>query len=129
MKEIVDKVITEVAINKEADMLRFTDDNGGFYIYHADADCCSESWLQDFEGSIVGKKVAGFEEGKVEQFEDKYGRQGWDQKTPFIIHTNDGDFKFSLINSSNGYYSGWLSYGGNTVPKWANGTDSFRKIG
>jgi hypothetical protein len=131
MKELIGKVITGIAINKAADMLRFIDGNGESYIYYAEADCCSESWFQDFEGSIVDTKVTGFEQGETIVLDGEYvhSRQEYDQETPFVIHTDKLDFKFSLINSSNGYYSGWISFAGKKIPVYAkNEANTFKQL-
>ncbi len=79
----------------------------------AERDCCSVSWFEplndiDFK-TIVGKRIKNIITS--EKFVPaSSGRQEYDvaQKIT-IIFDNSSDFNFALINSSNGYYSGWLS--------------------
>lgn len=78
------------------------------------ADCCSYSWIekihQDFE-SLIGKKIIGIvpDTEYVHTFSPS-GVQDYDLNLiyKFILDDNE-EFIFAMRNSSNGYYSGWLT--------------------
>jgi hypothetical protein len=80
----------------------------------AEADCCSESWLELPDGSsfnnIVGKEILSIEKYKGYIDLPESGKQEYDKNNLFNIILTDGTvFPFYLRNSSNGYYSGWLN--------------------
>lgn len=107
------------------------------YSFNAEADCCSESWFEtatrknihtDTEVSVwLNEKLVGHPIMLQDLLMQKVstdtellpatGRQEYDQyvKFAFIDATTDEELvTLQLINSSNGYYSGWLQIEHNT---------------
>lgn len=85
--------------------------NEKIYKFYAQADCCSESWFefqnedQAFNNNL---EISNIESVSVEL--PKSNRQDIDKNDRFDIYYEDGSStSFYLRNSSNGYYSGWLS--------------------
>jgi len=82
-------------------------------ILFTDAECCSESWLEqknNFE-DLVGKNIKCIEEIKDPEYEDDHVREGNSIKKHFYeikFRNSDLIFTFELLNSSNGYYDGYL---------------------
>ena len=83
-------------------------------VLYAKADCCSESWFEELEYELPFAHLIGTTINKITQTNEQVdlppsNRQEYDQNTIIRInYDNDQTFDFILINSSNGYYSGWL---------------------
>lgn len=69
-------------------------------------DCCSYSVFEDTEdiNSIIGKKIEFIDENLADV------DQNGEEKTYEICigFTDKSEYKFNMVNYSNGYYSGWL---------------------
>lgn len=111
MQELVGKIITEVALSNDKEDIRFTDEQGNFYCYHAYADCCSESWfsdiiqLHDLLGNLVVEVI------EKEEEKDLPGtRQDVDTLYGYTLKTVQGYCDINFRNSSNGYYGGNCFY-------------------
>lgn len=121
MKELIGKTITKIEIDKDNQhYICFTDSEGNAWCYHAEGDCCSESWfyhILGFSGTPVkvlnvaevempnGYTYVVNHDGKSRQEEDQiYGYKLTVEGNSWQRHI-DVEFR----NSSNGYYGGWLS--------------------
>jgi len=79
----------------------------------AEGDCCSNSVFEQYENfyfdKLIGKKILSVIEDQEETGEDI---KIYENK--FIVEDNqyqESEFPFRLINSSNGYYGGYIEYG------------------
>jgi hypothetical protein len=107
---IFEKTIVDIHINEHKNFLKFIEDNGEEHVYNAEADCCSNSYLEGFVGLIPESGIVFSEQKLSETYEAPASTQEYDQITPISISGKYGRFSFTLRNSSNGYYSGWLQY-------------------
>ncbi len=108
-EEIKDKHVKSVKLTATKITIEFFDTNVGIILV-AIGDCCSssdfkfnnETFMSTILNScideiIVGEDVSGGDnDGDVIKI------------SPVTIITTDGNVNFELINSSNGYYSGWI---------------------
>lgn len=112
--KIVDSKLTE-------DELTFTTDAGLTFHYTVEGDCCSWSYFYDIVGAeklyengpVEGVGICPLEEDEVR---DEYGET---QCYGFQIVTEHPKWGpqttvFSFRNESNGYYGGWMEFGGIT---------------
>lgn len=84
------------------------------YRYVANGDCCSWSVFKVVDkpfSSIVGKIIKSIKE--IHDFEYKDEEDSRECITPHMYEMSfkdsDENFKFMLVNYSNGYYDGWMS--------------------
>jgi hypothetical protein len=113
--DIVGKTILAVEITQDRESVMFNTDDGVIK-FVAEGDCCSRSWIEDFDHEgIVGSTVTKIEEIEVPPSPDdlmdtKYpeNQQDYDKAYFFKLTTTSGNFTIEMRNSSNGYYGGWL---------------------
>lgn len=122
---IENKYIIDIQTNEDANIVKFVvsfEQKGGnpqpFY-YFAEADCCSESWFENF---IFGE--SSFTHHWIDRvftleanYEPKAERQEYDKILHIVAEWGATSkygacrqILFDLRNSSNGYYSGWVSF-------------------
>lgn len=127
---ITDKTFTEINVkdNKNIEFSYFEDGKFKIISLEAFGDCCSESWFESTHGKELENLEASFAQLKnCEIIEFLINEndpcdylpisnvQEYDEKKSYIILAEDevGDpveIRFLLINSSNGYYSGWIEF-------------------
>ncbi len=87
--------------------------DGGYFAINAEADCCSTSWFEFPYGDldeIIGKTIEDINFESVTLDRDPSGVDDCDlYYNVTMSFDDDTEFLFLLINSSNGYYSGWIS--------------------
>jgi len=127
MKELVGKVVTGIFVNEDESFLKFATTEGDI-LYHAEGDCCSETWFADiifsyhgvFDSSGVSILVSEVEVLDIPEWmnglatKDGRCRQEYDQvygyKLKFKRRTYYGNADEDIVivyrNSSNGYYGG-----------------------
>lgn len=85
-------------------------DNGKLEFF-AEADCCSVSWFEfpNDVNFLIGKKITNMAHTKEIEMTHS-GRQESDKNSEYMLHLECGNtLTFLLRNSSNGYYSGFIS--------------------
>ena len=111
MKELEGKIIKQIFIDKDEQHYILFKTDAGNIVYHADADCCSESWFYHILGfdNLINHKVVSVEEIDTgDAPEDGRCRQEYDDLYCIKIKTEKGHADIEFRNSSNGYYGGWL---------------------
>jgi hypothetical protein len=120
MKELLNKQILAVLLDKDLQHFLVFKTNEGDVKYETFADCCSETWFSDIIGltDLIGETVNKVEEVLISKLgnyntDDGRGRQDVDQVYGYKLMTNRGHIEILFRNSSNGYYGGWIE----CVPK------------
>ncbi len=109
-KKIINKQIKSVKVTTTKIIIEFFDTNCGIILL-AIGDCCSSSTFsfnnETFMSSLLNKSInriiIGEEIGNYEDDDREVIKI-----SPVTITTDNGNVNFELINSSNGYYSGWI---------------------
>lgn len=125
---LIGRTIKKVYVNQDSTVLKFVDIEDKEYFYFAEADCCSESWFENFkEFRYISEKMPRTITDVFSlscNCEPPGTRQDVDQITHYSLTFEskyfDQTISFNLRNSSNGYYSGWATFVGNEVPVWCN---------
>jgi hypothetical protein len=107
LENIVGKRINGFTITDDKTTLTFNDDAGALYVYNAEADCCSHSWIENVEDPeyLIGNLVMKVEEKEITDYEEDgcfIKIMGYD------VYTDKGICKIDFRNSSNGFYGGRL---------------------
>ena len=107
LENIVGKRINGFTITDDKTTLTFNDDAGTLYVYNAEADCCSHSWIENVEDPeyLISNLVMKVEEKEITDYEEDgccIQIMGYD------IYTDKGICKIDFRNSSNGFYGGRL---------------------
>lgn len=108
--DILGKTIDSVYLSsdKENFIIRFSD---GFEAKFATmADCCSRSWIEEFEVYITelkGSLLVDVKDSDTVKHE-YHPEHDCLQVYRTIFSTDRGDIVLEYRNSSNGYYGGWL---------------------
>lgn len=121
------KYIIDIQTNEDSSVVKFVvsfgqrgEDLQSFY-YFAEADCCSESWFENFLfGEYASLPIWVDRIFTLEaNYEPKAERQEYDKILHIVaewgIASKYGarrQILFDLRNSSNGYYSGWVGFVG-----------------
>lgn len=107
MKELIGKIVVQAYLSRDKKSLGFELRGGEKLIYHADGDCCSYSWIEQFSNHeyLPGALILDVQKINVpgiESTDDKciqcYGVK--------IVLEGRPAFEFEFRNSSNGYYGG-----------------------
>lgn len=113
-EELVGKTV--LALHVSDCTINFSLLNNKRLTYEVDGDCCSVSWFSDIQNADVlhwGAPVLEVqyleEDIKNYNLEDGRCRQDVDEVYAYGLKTVDGLCKIFYRNSSNGYYSGYLS--------------------
>ena len=119
MKELIGRRVDAIDVEKAKQEWIVFHTDAGPLCYHAEADCCSETWFSDIIGleQLIGQKVSSVEEitipdsvsGLIDR--DGRGRQESDTLYGYLIENGSwrNGCKIFFRNSSNGYYGGSLS--------------------
>jgi len=113
MSDLEGRTIESIWIDQTTqEYLRFETDQGPL-CYIAVGDCCSETWFADLLGidALLGQTVRKAEFVSLGEPEenDNRTRQEYDWIYSYKLFTDRGIADIIFRNSSNGYYSGWLS--------------------
>lgn len=77
-----------------------------------DADCCSETWIEDIEAPALGfpcTLLGGYDLDMPDARDSEEGEpQEWIAFYGLRLHTSSGDIDIEYRNASNGYYGGSL---------------------
>lgn len=121
---IENKYIVDIQTNESATIVKFVmsfspkGENPECFYYFAEADCCSESWFENFlYDEYMSLPIWAGQLFTLEaNYEPKAEKQEYDKILHIVAGGLDSTFGasrtilFDLRNSSNGYYSGWLSF-------------------
>lgn len=114
---MVGKRIAGVSVAGDACSVRFDFDDGTAIRLDAEGDCCSSSWIENFDNAedLVGGVVLRVEEKDVANQPDGLSeskfpgyQQEYDQLYFYEIVTDKAAATIEMRNSSNGCYGGWL---------------------
>jgi hypothetical protein len=103
---LVGSNISAVALSVNREYLRL-DTDSGFKYFHAEGDCCSNSWFENVEILGTFGKVLSVEDLPMPPEEWKEGEciNFYGISIKMVSGRVDIDYR----NSSNGYYGGWLA--------------------
>ena len=124
MNELVGKTIAGVRISADRNKVMFDVHGGPPVTFVAKGDCCSESWIEDFDHeTVIGGTVLRVEEKTVGHdglVSTKYpdNQQEVDKQNFYEIITDKGSATLEMRNSSNGYYGGWMEFDGGEARSW-----------
>lgn len=113
---LVGKVITNIDLANDRMAIRFSLNDGTEVIARCDADCCSQTWIEDVlnpDAAIGSEVVNAFSLELPEEFQTPTKTENYEEEMQyygFAIETAKGRFTLAYRNSSNGYYGGWLSW-------------------
>ena len=107
-------IITKIVVKYKNIVFEFEDQNTLSMV--AFSECCSRSYFREKPGykfgSLIGKKILSLHfDGRSRTERDDDSSISYKFKLE-----NDEDFKFFLINRSNGWYSGWIEIDGVEQP-------------
>ncbi len=111
---LVGRKILGVYLTQDADHLQFETDAGPI-AFRAEADCCSESWVNHIAGlaAILGQTITRAESVKTSEVQSGEptfsGRQDVDSVYSYKLYTGLGICDIELRNASNGWYGGNFS--------------------
>jgi len=112
---LIGKKITSVRVSEYH--LFFCLEGGEFLSYYVEGECCSYSRWTDITNvdSILDQTVlsVGEYEPSPRNFPDY---SDFEQAYGFELITENGRAQFAFQNSSNGYYGGWIEFGGASEP-------------
>lgn len=109
---LIGKTITTFKIADDRKALLFVTAEGENLIAKADADCCSETWIESVELPALGTP---FTISAIEDLELNVGQDTRDGELAFYgakIVTDKGDLVIDYRNESNGYYGGSMCWPG-----------------
>ncbi len=113
---LIGSKLIEVRVDRDYSLSLITDK--GEFGFYADADCCSESWIEHFESPSEPEIILSFEEIDISGVDFQYpegrkenpGEQECLQQYFYKITTEKASYLIEMRNSSNGYYGGWLRF-------------------
>jgi len=103
-----DKLGKVTGVGHDHDEIFIACENGSFRL-KAYGDCCSKSHFElpetpDVNSIVVGHVIKSIDNDGVNRDDDYPAIK----KMDMMIELDEGSYSFLLINSSNGYYSGWF---------------------
>jgi len=104
---LAEKHLASVEVSEDKERLTFHLDDGRSITYHAEGDCCSQSWIEHLTvpPDIAGAEITGYAETDMGEFVEDYDTIRVYQTS---FQTAKGEIIVEYRNSSNGYYGGWL---------------------
>lgn len=109
---LVGQPVLSVWLNETSSAL-YIETPGRWFEYLAEGDCCSWSWWYRVRGlaALVGHTVHAIAAGRCEGVDVKDGlcQQEEDDANEYVLLTEAGGCEVCFRNSSNGYYSGFLT--------------------
>lgn len=126
-EKYIDYHIIEVNFNDESNLLLITLNNGYIFKLEACGECCSISYFHKYkkeikdisfliQKTIKNIKIVHLSEEEINEItieENIKINDVWNEYVqPYVyeisfLNSND-NFKFMMLNYSNGYYSGWI---------------------
>jgi hypothetical protein len=112
-------IITKIVVKYKNIVLEFDDQKTLSMV--AFSECCSRSFFQEKPGykfsSLIGEKILSLElDGKI--YSNREEEQVVKYKSYKFKLANGEDFKFFLVNKSNGWYTGWIEINGIEQPSF-----------
>lgn len=106
---LVGKTINEImlASDKKAILFKCSD---GDHIAKADGDCCSDTWVENIEVTVLSFPCTVLSVNYLETRDDEEADYECVQFYGLRINTDKGSIELDYRNSSNGYYGGNLSW-------------------
>jgi predicted nucleic acid-binding Zn finger protein len=108
---LIGKKIKRVELSPGGSSIEFYMDDGKVYSFYVEGDCCSSSWIEHLTvpDDIEDAVVLSWDDFTMDSFEEDYSYvQCYENR----VHTPKGDVVLEYRNSSNGYYGGYIVYGG-----------------
>ena len=107
----VGKTISNIEMNADKTVMRFTLSDGAVLYASAVGGCCSCSWFEHIEGedALIGHEVLRAVEREMSEAIDKTNGPDYGDLTQFYgwtLETDRGRFDVEMRNESNGYYGG-----------------------
>ena len=108
--DLVGKVIRNVRISEDKDIIIFETDDGEF-VGECEGDCCSSTWIEHIELPAYGFPAKVLDVNDLDM-PDLGDMQGHDVVSYYglEIKTDKGSIKIDYRNSSNGYYGGSIEF-------------------
>lgn len=116
LADLAGDIVKRVWINKVFTKILFDLDSGrNGFLYFAQGDCCSESWVEHINGinALIGYRIVDTQTTENEETDEKpkvpsYLEDDKIKKWKETIITTNGRVDIELRNRSNGYYQGCL---------------------
>jgi hypothetical protein len=107
LDNLIGQKINSVVVSDDKELIIFETDTHT-YIYNAEADCCSHSWIEYVEDidNVIGQTITKIEEKDISRGEGG-GHECLDVMN-YDLYTEKGICKIDFRNSSNGFYGGNL---------------------
>jgi len=121
------------SINIKHHKITFTFEDEMTVSMNAVGECCSYSYFKQVAGydfqDLIGRKIVKFtSEGPFRsEKRNNYGDIRRFKGYKFLLD-NDSDFKFFLINDSNGWYTGWIEINGEKITDSENSGDNISTL-
>lgn len=121
------------SINVRHHKITFTFEDDVTLSMNAVGECCSYSYFKQVAGydfqDLVGRRIVKFTVDGPFRSEKRnnYGEIRRFKGYKFILD-NDSDFKFFLINDSNGWYTGWIEINGSEIFNHENSGDNISTL-
>ena len=115
---LIGKTITKIQMTADRIAIRFILDNGDVIGAVCDADCCSNTWIEDIIAPEFALGSPVLRTGDIdlpEEFRTPSKTGNYEEEMQyygFFIETAIGRCTLAYRNSSNGYYGGWLTWDG-----------------
>lgn len=108
-QDLVGKTIARIDLSEAEDTLRFALSDGSDLYYYCQGDCCSTSYFGYFRdlAKIIGKPIISVQECNT--VPGPPTRQEDDDVDYINLITDECSAQLAHINSSNGYYGGWVN--------------------
>ena len=106
--KLIGKVVTDIYVDQNYLVIKTKNDK---VVMAVEGDCCSHSYWVDIIGvkNLIGKKVLHItDELNGYEFDDKRGTQECNSIYNYCLVTKKGNCNFIFVNSSNGYYGGYI---------------------
>lgn len=107
-EKIIGKTITAALLSDENTTLTLMTDTGKHLVFHADGDCCSESWIEHMTEPKYPAKILDIVDADLGECDGT--RQECDKMYSTTFKTDQGNLEVEYRNSSNGYYGGALCF-------------------
>ena len=108
---LIGKTLTGIELTDDRTFIRFILADGGDVIARCNADCCSETWIENVSLPAFGFPAVVLEAEDIEM-PDLGNMPGHDVVLyyGFKVVTDTGNLILDYRNDSNGYYGGSLSW-------------------
>lgn len=108
LDNLIGQKINSVVVSDDCELITFETDTHK-YIYEAEGECCSCSWVEEIEDidNIIGQTIIKIKKNGVKRGFEENEYECLDIMN-YDIYTEKGICKIDFRNSSNGYYGGNL---------------------